>query len=312
MLRINLLPPYVFDKQKKVKWVAGWIFAVLALICVFLYLNNQALRNQELAQADLDTANGLLTKKTALDEQTNQVKTRIAETQKKQDFIASAQAWNDEWWKLYSAMRDVTSPKVILRKMYLGSPTMVNIVGWAPSEKEAADWWIDFRNKYTGPTGPFANVSFELPKNGWPPNADNANAPGAPGAPSSESAPTLSAQGIAGRGGGGFSGASSPGAGANDKDDEPGPGYLEDRLGIYFRVHVTLKTPFAGGKSVPVWGAPDTSTAGNPGAMALPGGAPRGGGPPPGTPPSGGGSASSDDSGGGGGKRGKRGAGTEE
>ena len=309
MLRINLLPPYVFDKQKKVKWVAGWVFAVLAVICGFLYWNNQVVHAQEEAQDEQAKANAFLADKKKYDDQTAAVNARIATTKQKQDFIAAAQNWNDEWWKLYSAMRDVTSPKVILRKMYLGSPTMVNIVGWAPSEKEAADWWIDFRNKYTGADSPFSNVSFELPKNAWPPNADNANTPGAPGSRAGAQAS------LSNTGGFGATGAGSPGlsgGGANDKDEEPGPGYLEDRLGIYFRVHVTLKTPFDGGKTAPVWGAPDTSAgAAAPGAMALPGGAPRGG-PPPGASSGGSPASSGDDSGGGGSKKSKRGGGGEE
>lgn len=311
MLRINLLPPYVFDKQKKNKVWAAWIVGILMIIGIYAFANMKAVALQEDAQSQLDTANKLLADKNGFDDQTSKVKARIAETQKKQDFIASAQAWNDEWWKIYSVMRDVTSPKVILRKMYMGSPTMVNIVGWAPSEKEAADWWIDFRNKYTGPNGAFANVSFELPKAGWPPNADNTNISG--GAPGSATGPRTVMGAVSGFGGGGGGASAGSGSGANDKDEEPGPGYLEDRLGIYFRVHVTLKTPFDGGKTVPVWGAPDATTPGGGGALALPGGGPPRGGMPPGGPPPGGGSAaSSDDSGGGGGKRGKRGAGTEE
>ncbi len=301
MLRINLLPPYVFDKQKKIKVWAAWIVGIMMCIGIYAFANSIAVHNQEVAQTENDEAHALQKKTQGFDAQKAAVVTRIAETKKKQDFIADAQAWNDEWWKLYSVMRDVTSPKVILRKMYLGSPTMVNIVGWAPSEKEAADWWIQFRNKYTGQGSPFTNVSFELPKNGYPPDPDKTGAAGAPaGAPGGGS---VSPRGVSSNSGGFSGGASGGGASSsNDKDDEPGPGYLEDRLGIFFRVHVTLKTPFDNGKTVPVWGAPDTSGAAGAGALALPGGPPAGGGA---APPSGGSADSGDDSGGG--KKKKRG-----
>ena len=317
MLRINLLPPYVFDKQKKTKVWALWISLLLMTIGIYAFFNSVALGKQAEADDLKAQVQKLETEKKGLDDKTTGVNNQIAETQKKQEFIASAQAWNDEWPKLYSVMRDVTSPKVILRKMYLAAPTLVNIVGWAPSEKEAADWWIQFRNKYTGPTGSFANVSFELPKNGYPLDANNAGAPGAPSAaPSGPRTMGSAAAGFGSGPGGGFGGgASTSGGGANDKDEDPGPGYLEDRLGIYFRVHVTLKAPFDSGKTVPVWGAPaDPNAPAAGGPVGLPGGGRRGpmgsapGGPPPGGAPP----ASSEDSGGGTGRKGKRGAGGEE
>ena len=318
MLRINLLPPYVFDKQKKVKvWVA-WIVGVLICIGAFAFANKVATDLQTTADSEKETALRLQKDKEGWDSKKKQQEDKIAETQKKQTFIADAQSWNDSWWQLYNAMRDVTSPKVILRKMYLANPTTVNVVGWAPTEKEAADWWINFRNKYTGKDSPFSNVTFDLPKLVYPPNADNpggaASAPGvsAPGGPRGlGSAGGFGAGAPAGFGGGASSGSTT--------DEEPGPGFLEDRLGINFRVHVTLRTPFDNGKPLPTWGAPETPAAG--GAGAFGGGAPggpggRGRGAPPGSPsgpppgaPSGGG-ASEDDSGGTG-KRGRRGGGGE-
>ncbi|MCW3051891.1 MAG: hypothetical protein JWN14_1061, partial [Chthonomonadales bacterium] len=36
MLRINLLPPYIYDKQKKVKLAALWAFIVAAALGGFL------------------------------------------------------------------------------------------------------------------------------------------------------------------------------------------------------------------------------------------------------------------------------------
>ena len=318
MLRINLLPPYVFDKQKKTKVWAAWIVGLLIVIGSYAYGNSIALGKQADADAEKARVQSLETEKKGLDDKTTGVNGQIADTQKKQEFIASAQAWNDEWPKLYSVMRDVTSPKVILRRMYLAAPTMVNIAGWAPSEKEAADWWIQFRNKYTGPTGSFANVSFELPKNGYPLDANTAVAGGSPsGYPSAAPSgrPTFGAAGIGGAGAGGFGGGPSASGGANDKDEDPGPGYLEDRLGIYFRVHVTLKAPFDSGKTVPVWGAPADPNAPAPGGgpVGLPGGGRRGpSGSAPGGSPGGDAAPASDDSGGGTGRKGKRGGGGGE
>ena len=290
MLRINLLPPYVFDKQKKNKIWIGWIVGVLMIIGIYAYANNTVLKQQADADAVNSEAHTQKDKHDALITQTETVKGTIADTQKKQDFIASAQTWNDEWWKLYSAMRDVTSPKVILRRMYLSSPTMVNIVGWAPSEKEAADWWIDFRNKYTGPNKSFATVYFDLPKTGYPdtPAAGAAGPGGVPGPmggpPRGPTMSMSSATGVGGGGGGGggFGGGAAAG---NAADEEPGPGMLEDRAGINFRVHVVLKTAFDSGKTVPVWGgAPADASGGAPGPMGGPMGGPIGG--PGGTAPS--------------------------
>ena len=36
MLRINLLPPYIYDKQKKIKLMAFWAFLIAAALGVFL------------------------------------------------------------------------------------------------------------------------------------------------------------------------------------------------------------------------------------------------------------------------------------
>ena len=60
MLRINLLPPYVFDKQKKTKVWAAWIVGVLIVIGSYAFANSIALAKQADADAENDLRSAVL------------------------------------------------------------------------------------------------------------------------------------------------------------------------------------------------------------------------------------------------------------
>ena len=310
MLRINLLPPYIFDRQKKARTWLLWGGILLAVFIGTGLWYKSANDEYARAQEENQTAKNYKSDYDGLEGKIGEVKTAIAETEKKQTFIKEARAYNRAWPDLFSTMRDLTSSQIILKKMYLASPDTVNMVGWAHTEADAARWWIRLHD-YAGPNQMFKTVFFDLPKSGWPPEEDkNAQTAGAPaaGAPGGSPGgfggggrpgPIAQTSGLqsGGTGGGGSSGfgGGRPGGGSNsgfggsasnDKDEEPGIDYVNGSKGIRFNVHAVLNTPFDGGKSVPVWpAAADTSGQTNPGGLNS-----AGGGAPAGAPASSGGS----------------------
>ena len=303
MLRINLLPPYIFDRQKKARTWLLWGGILLAVfIGTGLWYKST---NDEYAKAQEEnqTAKNYRSDYDGLEGKIGGVKTAIAETETKQTFVKEARAYNRAWPDLFSTMRDLTSSQIILKKMYLASPDTVNMVGWAHTEVDAARWWIRLHD-YAGPGKMFKTVFFDLPKSGWPPEEDK-NAPtatggspggfggGQPGGPVSRTSSVQSGNfggSSGGFGGGRPGGGSSGGSTSNEKDEEPGIDYVNDSKGIRFNVHAVLNTPFDGGKPAPVWpAAPADASQTSPGGLNSAGGGAPASAPPPSSsaPPSG-------------------------
>src|SRR5437870_2842715 len=137
MLRINLLPPYIYDKQKKIKWIVGSLaLPVIAAVALLWWA--------QVAQAELDRANAR--KAAALTEQNKynglvtQIKNeeeRVADTKAKQQFVANAIKYNESWPQVYTAMHDVTSPKVLLKSMYVSDDhKSINFTGFCRYEED--------------------------------------------------------------------------------------------------------------------------------------------------------------------------------
>ena len=294
MLRINLLPPYIYDKQKKVKLAVFWaalVAAALGLFLVWFVTLNKKLDDQKKLEA---TAVENRTKFEGVESKINEEKKRRADIEARQTFIANAQKYNDSWPAAFETMRDVTADNILLKSMaFTTDRKTVNFTGFAKNEEDIVKWWMYLRNHYAGPDAalPFENVSFSLPAHPYPPKGSAnggaggfgggfAGGPGPagpagggmgsfPGSGGGGGGPSSGGGGGGpssggGGGGGGFGGAGGKGGGGGGKD-AVGPGMIEGRPGINFSAAVTLKKPLAEGMPTPAWnggGAPAAAPGG--------------------------------------------------
>jgi Tfp pilus assembly protein PilN len=298
MLRINLLPPYIYDKQKKVKYLVTWLAAVAVVLGVFLFWF--VTLNKDLSdQRDLEAkATQLRTEFEKYDKDINGEKQARAQIEQRQTFIANAQKYNDSWPAAFETMRDVTAANILLKSMAFDkSRKVVSFTGFAKTETDIVKWWMYLRNNYAGPDAsmPFDNVAFSLPPHPYAPQTAAAGGAGGPGGfggsggGSSSGGPMamggkMSEGGPSSSGGGGFSGSGGgpSGGGGGNNEKSVGPGLIEGRPGINFTASVVLKKPLADGIPVPTWPS---------GAAPAASGGFGGGGRPGGMPGSGGGSA---------------------
>lgn len=295
MLRINLLPPYIYDKQKKLPFIIGSLL-LIPITLVLMLLWGQS------AQAALDKANERKTAAQAEQTKYNQFeaeikkeKDTVAATKQKEDFVANSIKYNDSWPKIYTAMRDVTSPKILLKSMYVSDDRKsINFTGFCAYEEDLVRWWMYLRSHPM-----FTDVHFRLPDHPWPPKAEgtasNGGGGGAAGMPMGMSGPggssgpsgaagagndfpgvrsgTMSGMpmgmgGSAGPGGGGSFGG--PGGGGNA--DAVGDTVIEGRKGINFTAFAVLKDPLAGGIATPSWGAGGAGAQGGGAGGMMPSG----------------------------------------
>jgi len=302
MLRINLLPPYVFDDQKKRNVMILWgaCTAVAAIVGVLWIQTSKSAadkaetENTE-AKTQLDTYNS---KETAIKTE----KDRVAVIRTRQEFVKNAMTYNDAWPKAFEEIRNLTSPKVVLDKMVIAGGNVVEITGFAPTELDVARWWMELRKSDL-----FEKVNFDLPPHPYP----GTGGTGATAQTTGFAGAGAGIPGMPGGMGGGMSGmppgamgggmgsmmGAGAGGGANGK---AGNGVLEGRPGLIFAGHLVLKKPFNDGKTAPAWGTSSGGAGGGGGGMAgMMGGGFSGG-------PSGGASGSG---GGGGGAAGGSGGG---
>ena len=261
MLRINLLPPYIYDKQKKLKWIVGSIALIPITLGIMLWYS--ALAQAEVAKATARKSEAQ-TQQDQYNKHQQDIKKEedaVAATKKKEDFIASAIKYNASWPRVYTAMRDLTSPKVLLKTMYVSDDhKSLNFTGFCANEEDLVRWWMFLRSQ----SSLYQPVHFQLPSHGYKPDAPAASSAGRAGG--SSGAPPLaamggsmsmSAGGSGGRGGGGSFG----GGGGNSSavgDEE-----IEGRKGISFTAFAVLKEPLAGGIPTPTWGGGGGSSSGS-------------------------------------------------
>ncbi len=326
MRPINLLPPYIYDKQKKVQLAGLWGLITLGVIGGFIYWQMQINKDLEAAVAEKQEAEkqkAEYDRQVALIAAENQ---KIAEIKQKQDFIAAAQKYNDQWAEGYSLIRDVTSPNVILRRISI-EPNLrknVSFAGAARQEMDIIKWWMALKNDQER----FESVKFELPPHAYNPGGGAgaagtgagrfAGGPGGFGGPGSGGfggsrgpgvggpmaasisspggggGPTSFGGGASGFGGGPGSGGSFGGGrggfggGGGAQSAEVGPGILEGRPVINFVATAVLKKPLAEGVSLPAWPASGGGGGGGAtGGFGSPGGGPGGFGSPGGGAPGG-------------------------
>ena len=295
MLRINLLPPYIYDKQKKYPWIVGSLALIPLTVGLLVW-------RYQVVQADLDIQNKrkeeAQTQQTQYNKLVQDIKAEddaVAVTRSKQQFVSNAIKYNEAWPQVYAAMRDVTSPKVLLKSMYVSDDRKsINFTGFCQYEEDLVRWWMYLRQQ----TNMYTDVHFRLPEHPYPPKADNngggggtgglnmggmsggpmAGSPGMGGASPMAGNPNMGAPmaGSPGMGGmGGLAGVGSPGMGGGSfgggggNSDAVGDDYIEGRKGIKFTAFATLKQPLANGIPTPTW-----ATGG--GGSAPSGGAPMG------------------------------------
>jgi Tfp pilus assembly protein PilN len=283
MLRINLLPPYIHDKNKKLKLGVVWIAAVVALMVLLLAANGSA--HGKLAEANdrKTTAQNFKTTTDDLIGKIHKEEDARAEIEKKQTFVRDARKYNDSWPESFETIRDVTptNTTIILKSMAIdpGSRKTITLNGWGTSEEAVVRWWMSLRNN----TDLFDHVNFQLPVHAWPPGAKS-NSMGGPGGPSSGGQPNAGVpmQGnLSSTGGGGRgprNGGPSSGGGGGSKEDEVGPASLRGKQGLNFVAAISLKKALADGIATPSWPPGSAPAAGGGGMPSAPGGGPMSGG----------------------------------
>jgi hypothetical protein len=274
MLRINLLPPYIYDKQKKVQLGAVWALGVGLLIVGFLLWFgsvNSALADATKKQED---ANNAKNQYDSLQSQIDKEKKDRADTEAKQTFVANAKKYNDAWPNLFDQVRDVTERNILLRRLSVDPDTrkILNIAGFAVHEIDIVKWWMQLRNNRMM----FDAVFFNLPKHPFVPTGGDGAAngmggigfpgaggyPGMPGGmPGSGGISGMPSSGGGSRGFGGMpmmgGGMGAPGegfgGGGGGTEAAVGPGFVEEKPGINFTAIAVLKVALAGGIQTPAW-----------------------------------------------------------
>jgi len=285
MLRINLLPPYIYDKQKKLPFIVGSLLLIpitLALLFFMFTAANAALEAANKRKSDALTQQEQYNKYVQDGKKEDDA---VAATKAKQTFIASAIKYNEAWPEVYTSMRDVTSPKVLLKTMYIGDDhKTINFTGFCENEEDLVRWWMFLReqkNMYT-------DVHFRLPEHPWPPKAENTGGGGGGAAMSMMGGgmPGMSGgmPGMGGSGGaptalgnrrgammGGSAGPGTFGGSGGGNSDAIGPEEIEGRKGIKFSAFATLKQALANGIPTPTW-ATGGAAAGGGGPTSMPSG----------------------------------------
>ncbi len=293
MLRINLLPPYIYDKKKKVQVAALWfgVVAAVAASMVFLWIARSA--QLSAANDELTEATKQQTEYNRLEKSITDVKGKIKSTEDKQTFVANAQTWNSAWPSAFEMIRDVRVEDILYKSINFDSAERktCTIAGFAQDEVRIARWWMLLRND----KDKFDSVFMTIPTKGYDPGGGTATGgmggmggmgggptgfpgfggsgrpgggmgaggmkpmPGAAqmggmGGGSSRPAPGM--VGMASMGMGGAAGMSRGGFGGGvggAAAGNSGPGEVEGRRGLNFTATAVLKRPIAGDLTVPIW-----------------------------------------------------------
>ena len=162
MLRIELLPDYIGDKNKIRNLGLFWVGVVVLVAFGLLAMNGSAGRANEQAKQDRAEKERLLGITTAN-------KAKIADEQKnrqaiedRQTFVLNAQHYNDGWADTFETIRDVkpADNSIILDSMALDAAKhqTVRLTGFGSDEKAIVRWWMSLRNN----TALFDHVNFDL------------------------------------------------------------------------------------------------------------------------------------------------------
>ncbi len=285
MLRINLLPPYIYEGQKKKVYLFGAVGIAVAALAGMLLWNAAVLDNLKKAEAEKEASGLLLTQWTALDGQITAEHALVAKTKAKMTFVDNSKLYNDSWPGAYEQARDVTDRTILLHTMNIGTDRKtLSLAGFCQYEPDLIRWWMFLRG-----TQLYNSVHISLPAHPFSPNEPLAVAGGTPGGAGfggaggggPQTGPPAGSFG--GSGGGGFGGGGKfanlggGGGGGNvaaATDDE-----IEGRKGINFNAVAVLKTVLLGGATPPIWPSDGTAAAAG-GPSGFPKNFNGGGGPP--------------------------------
>src|SRR5690349_10682360 len=112
MLRINLLPPYIFDKQKKVQLAIAWLVVIGVVVALFVVWSGSLGSQLKAANDENAQAKQYQTDTNNTQSQIDALKQKNADVAAKESFIANAKTYNDAWPALYDQMRDLTSNQI--------------------------------------------------------------------------------------------------------------------------------------------------------------------------------------------------------
>ena len=290
MLRINLLPPYIYEGQKKKVYLFGAIGIAAAALAALVLWNGAVLSKLKEAENQKETSASLLATWTELDGKITSEHALVAKTKAKMTFVDNSKLYNDSWPGAYEQARDVTDRTVLLHSMNIGPDRRtLSLAGFCQYEPDLVRWWMFLRG-----TQLYNSVHISLPAHPFSPNeplavggggtpggagfggggfggAGGARGPGGP--------PAGSFGGGGGFGGGGkFANLGGGGGGGNvaaATDDE-----IEGRKGINFNAVAVLKTALLGGATPPVWPSDGSAASGGGGVGGFPKNFNGGGGPP--------------------------------
>jgi hypothetical protein len=158
MLRINLLPPYVFDRQQKITLLAIWGAVWLAVVLVFANWFSGIRGQVDVARTDRDKAQERADNWKKSDEAISAIDSEVADTRTKRAFIEDAKKWNNAWPAIYTKARNWTDPDVVLENLTLQDPTTIQISGYAPKVAVAMRWWRELLENQD-----FDHINFNLP-----------------------------------------------------------------------------------------------------------------------------------------------------
>jgi hypothetical protein len=148
MQPINLLPPYIYDKQKKAALIGVWgaVAAIILIACVAYAGKITADINA--AQAEKEQASNRANNWSTSDAAITKINQEIASDKSKLDFVKNAQKWNDAWPGLFEMMRDWTSNDILLKTMSLDPQAhqVITLTGFAQDERKIIQWWMLLRN----------------------------------------------------------------------------------------------------------------------------------------------------------------------
>ena len=284
MLRINLLPPYIADGQKKKKVIAGWTVGVIAVVALLILKLVSANAELSAAKTREDTAKTYQAEYQTVDGQIKKENDKVAKTKEKQDFIADAQKYNSAWPGMLESVRDVTSNQILLKSLSIDAAQhkTINLTGFSQNEMNIVRWWMYLRSHKEK----FETVFFNLPPHGFGGTsgvgAGNAGAFGGGGMGRAGKFGGMPGgmmggmpggmMGMKGMGGGGGFGGGGGAAG------DVGQGILEGKQGINFTAMLVLKDPMNGGVAAPSWPpvAAGGGTMGGVGMGGMMGGMPGG------------------------------------
>ncbi len=175
MQRINLLPPYIYDKKKKATVVGVWAAACVLVIIALAAYAGKVSSDLSQAQTEKQNAEAQKARWDAAEGKIQDIQKAMADTKAKLDFIQNAKKWNDAWPELYSMMRDWTSPDILLTSMALDPQqhSTLNLTGFAADERRIIQWWMLLENNPR-----FKQPIFNIPPRGYTPeNAQTAGGP---------------------------------------------------------------------------------------------------------------------------------------